>query len=308
MKTLVALAAKCVGLAVLLLAGSGEASAQSLLTIRDGATGEVRTFTSDNSSFGLSGDNRSVYFTAGISSPVAALVGSWWSVKLEAPEGETLHPGQFANAGCPGWGRTGRAPGLQATDNNPVCRLSTGDSVWGSFVIRQIGFAADGRVNSLEATFVQRVGSSIAPALTGTLRYNAGPMQFIAKAPREFPWGYINEDNLGDTSFFALTGTTGGLTYDASVMKDQWRIAIAPPTGTTLGVGRYSIRGQADASNARLFIARGLDGQACNPNGELEIQDIQVDADGQVTKLRATFVYRCPGSTAALRGTIRHRL
>ena len=35
-------------------------------------------------------------------------------------------------------GRSGRAPGMQVTDNNPICRPGAdGDSIWGSFAIRQ---------------------------------------------------------------------------------------------------------------------------------------------------------------------------
>ena len=308
MNMMLALAARLVVGASVVAVGIGQTQAQSLLSVRDTATGEARTFTPEDSSFSLSGNERSLYFTAGITSPGVQAQASWWAVQFEAPEGETLRPGQYLNAGCPFWGRTGRAPGLQVTANNPVCRPSSGDSVWGSYVIRQIGFDAEGRVDSLEATFVQRQGGPTQPPLYGTLRYNARPLQFSARAASGFPWGRIAQDNFGDTSFFSLRGTPQGLVYDASVLKDQWRILIAPPIGTALESGRYRTAAVPDENTAQLFIWRGLNEETCNAVGELNVQGLETDGSGQVTALHATFLYRCPGSHQPLRGTIRHRL
>lgn len=305
MKTLVAVAAKFAGFAGLLLAGSGDAIAQSMLTIRS-PSGESRTFTPDNSRFTLEGNSRSLYFTAGINVKMA---GHWWEIKLEAPEGETLRPGRYLNVGCTGWARTGRAAGLGVTDNNPVCKLGNHDAVWGSFDIRQISFAEDGRIKSVEATFVQRLESPAAPALTGTFRYDASPLQFQVAAGRNFPWGAISQDNYGDSSFFALSGDLTGLVYEASVPRDHWRIRIAPPTGRVLAPGRYATSDQADSSHAQMIVYRDLQySPRCASTGELKIEDLRLNDAGQVDGLRATFLMRCNGYPAPLRGTIRHNL
>lgn len=305
MNTLVALTARCVGVAALLCTGIGEASAQSMLTIRS-PTGEERTFTEADSKFTLHGNGHFLAFTAGID---ARLSESWWSIRLEAPEGETLRPGRYLNAGCITWARTGRLPGLEVTANNPVCKFPDGsDFVWGSFDIRQIAFDQDGKVTSIEATFVQRLETPNAPARTGMFRYNAAPLNFTVSAARGFPWGAISQSNHGDSSFFSLTGDTTGLVFEASVPRDQWRIRIAPPTGRLLAVGRYAALSAADANHAGLAVSRTVNDRTCLSTGDLNIEDVRVDTDGKISGLRASFLMRCSGFSTPLRGTIRYHL
>lgn len=298
------LAAKSLGAAALLVAGTGHAPAQSVLSIHDEASGATRVFTPDSATFSISGDGKAINVDV-------SDAGSTWLMRFEAPEGERLAPGRYDDAGCRFPLRLGRAPGIEVTDNNPVCSFALGtDTVWGSFVIRQITYDGAGNVLSLEALFTQRKGSATAPALGGLIRHDARPMSLSLKSGPAFAWGAIAQENHGDTSLFTFDGTSAdGVDYTASVRKDTWRVLIAPPTGKLLRVGRYRTRAAADSGNAGLRILRGLGlSPSCpDPSGLLDIQKMRVNSVGTILGLQATFEYRCGGSKAALRGTIRHR-
>ena len=287
----------------LLLAASGPASAQSILSIHDEATGATRVFTPGDSRFSLSGDGRGLNVAA--EGP-----GGGWYLRFEAPEGQFLAPGRYDQAGCRFPLRMGRAPGLEVTDNNPACSYGLGaDTLWGSFAIRQIAYDTAGKVTSLEALFTQRKGAPTAPALAGLVRYEARPLSLTLKSGAGFALGAIAQENHGDSGIFALEGTVSdGIHYSASVRKDTWRILIDPPTGRQLQVGRYTTRAFAGASHAGLLIVRGV-GQpwrcADAEEGVLDIQAIRVNPAGTILGLRASFEYRCGGTRPALRGRIR---
>ncbi len=282
--------------------GAGPVRAQSVLSIHDQATGTTRVFTPGNATFAVAGDGHAVDIE--VADP-----GTSWYLRFEAPIGETLAPGRYANAGCRAPLRMGRAPGLEVTDNNPACSVGLGtDTLWGSFVIRQIAYDSAGKVASLEAKFVQRKGSPTAPALAGLLRYMARPMSLVLNSDPGFVWGAIAQENHGDTSLFTLEGTKAdGLEYIASVRKDIWRVLIVPPTGQQLNVGSYSTRAGADPRRAGLLILRGLDQPArCSEaSGRLDIQKMRMNSLGVIQSLQATFTYRCEGARPALHGTIR---
>lgn len=297
------LAAKSLGAVAILFAGMSQATAQSVLSIHDETTGATRVFTPDTATFSISGDGKAI--NVDVNDP-----GTGWFMRFEAPEGGTLAPGRYDDAGCRFPLRMGRAPGIEVTDNNPVCSFALGaDTVWGSFVIRQITYDGAGNVASLEALFTQRKGSATAPALGGLIRYDARPMSLSLKSDRGFGWGAIAQDNHGDTSLFTFEGTTAdGVDYGASVRKDTWRVLIDPPTGKLLRIGRYRTRAAADSGHAGLLILRGLGlSPSCpTPTGVIDIQKLRVNSVGTILGLQASFEYRCGGSRAALRGTIRH--
>ncbi|MFD0737830.1 hypothetical protein ACFQZQ_00805 [Lysobacter koreensis] len=304
MNTTLKPAARAVAAAAILLAASTQAPAQSILSIHNDASGYDRVFLPADSVFLANGDGKAINVT--VAGP-----GDAWYLRFEAPAGETLGPGVYTNAGCPLGLRMGRAPGMGITDNNPVCSDSQGiDNLFGSFAIRQIDYDAEGNLTSLEATFTQRLGSANAPALGGLIRYQARPLSLLLNASPAFAWGAIAQANHGDTSVFTLDGTVAdGFEYQASVLKDTWRISVAPPTGQPLKAKTYQTSDAADPDHASLRIRRGLGAMApacANPSGKLEIQSMKVNGAGAIQNLRATFVYRCSGSAAALRGTIRY--
>lgn len=294
--------------AIALAAAHGVASAERLLTVRDQATGQTKTLTAANASFSMSevGDTLNIAIAAQSPSARAAFIGNSWFLKFAAPPGEKLRPGQYENAGCPGAFRTGRAPSLEVTENNPICRAM--DAVWGNFVIRQIAYDAAGKANAIELTFKQRAGSADAAPLTGLLRLDTAPLSLALDSDPGFAWGSIAQKNFGDSSLFSLTGTTAGLDYTASVIKDRWSFAIEPPTGLQLQEGRlYTTRNFADGPHAGLLILRGPQPQSCHDaSGSLRIRKMDTDPTGNVLGLHAEFEYRCGGTAPALRGTIRY--
>lgn len=297
-------AARLLCVAALMLAAAGQAAAQSVLSLHDEAAGTTQVFTPGDTRFFVSGDGSAI-------NVAAEHPGGGWYLRFEAPDGQTLAPGRYADAGCRSPLRMGRAPGLEVTDNNPACNFSQGvDSLYGSFVIRQINFNDAGNVVSLEALFTQRKGSATAPALGGFVRYEAKAMSFAVKSDPGFAWGAIDQISYGDTNLFTLDGTaTEGMDYTASGQKETWRLLITPRTGQQLQARRYKTRGAADTSHAGLIIRRGLGGQpmACaNPSGVLDIRTIRYSVFGVVLNLQADFVYRCGGTKPALRGTIRY--
>jgi hypothetical protein len=296
-----------------LFAGIHDASAERLLTVRDQATGQSVTLTGADAGFVIDGSGDGVNIDVFAQSLKAAapgfVSGATWFMRFEAPPGETLRPGRYVKAGCPFALRTGRAPSMQVTEDNPVCRPDV-DSIWGSFEIRQIAYDTAGKVTSIELTFKQHVGSPDAPPLTGLLRLDAQPLSLALESDRRFAWGRISQRHFGDTSLFTLTGTTAGVDYTASVIKDHWAITIAPPEGQLLEAGKtYTTRNFATGPHAGLVVLRGLGFQGCSDaTGSLRVRGLNTDASGNVVGLHADFEYRCAGSTAALHGTIHHQL
>lgn len=296
--------ATSLGAAVILFAGSSPAPAQSILSIHDQATGTTRVFSPGNATFSVSGDGHAVDID--VADP-----GTSWYLRFEAPIGETLAPGRYDDAGCRVPLRMGRAPGMEVTDNNPACSVGLGmDTLWGSFVIRQIAYDAAGKVASLEAMFTQRKGSPTAPALGGLIRYEARPVSLALHSDPGFVWGAIAQESHGDTGLFTLEGTViDGLDYTASVRKDIWRVLIVPPTGRPLRIGSYSTKAAAENHRAGLLVLRGFDQPARCPeaSGRLDIQKMRANAVGVIQSLQASFTYRCGGARPALHGTIRFK-
>jgi hypothetical protein len=93
--------------------------------------------------------------------------GDWWSLDLAAPLGKTLAPGTYDEAHR--YPFQGAGPGLDLSGNGRGCNTLTG-----SFTIQKIGFADDGRVQRLDATFEQHCEGG-ATAARGELHINNVP-------------------------------------------------------------------------------------------------------------------------------------
>jgi hypothetical protein len=87
--------------------------------------------------------------------------GDWWSLHLEAPEGQTLQPGTYADATR--WPFNDGGAGLDVSGNGRGCNQLTG-----SFVIKSYQPGTNGDVDELLATFEQHCEGA-APALRGTV-------------------------------------------------------------------------------------------------------------------------------------------
>jgi hypothetical protein len=87
--------------------------------------------------------------------------GDWWSLHLEAPEGQTLQPGTYE--GATRWPFNDTGAGLDVSGNGRGCNELTG-----SFVIKSYRPGTNGDVDELLATFEQHCEGA-APALRGTV-------------------------------------------------------------------------------------------------------------------------------------------
>lgn len=286
-----------------IMAGAGAGRADAAETITDYrytsepgdyiGSGGRGAFTSANSTISISGTN--AYLTVNITNG-----NERWSVDLAAPRGEKLRPGKHYDAERAAF-RTGLAPGLDVSGNGRGC-----NEVWGQFSIRQISADSTGKVTMLEATFIQHCESARAPALKGTVRFNARPLTYsFTSDAGDWIGGGISKQYFGDTTTFSLQGDDTSVSYSVSGRRDDWNIDIRPPTGQRLQPGTYDTARFAGTSVAGLDVSGN--GRGCNASrGRLTIRTITFNTQGTITSLNASFIQRCDGDSAALRGTIRH--
>lgn len=276
------------------------ASAQSILSLHDQATGTTQVF--------VPSDAYPPFSVWGDGSTINVHVPPDYYLHFEAPEGQKLAPGAYPGAGCRKPLRHGRAPGLEVTNNNPACGAEQ-DIQFGSFNIRQVAYDTSGEVESLEAVFIQRLGSPRAPALGGLVRIEARPLSFHLTSGADSGWGRQNQRHHGDTSLFSMEGSTAdGIVYEASGLKHKWSVLITPPHGRLLATGRYLTKSAPGSRHAGLKVLLGdHETVECpDPSGALRIQKVVADQHGTIQRLRASFEYRCAGRESVLRGVIRH--
>ena len=115
------------------------------------------TFTHADSSFAVSG-------VPGDLTVVVRGKGQDWGVRIAAPFGDSLVPGQYLNATQVA---STAAPRIEISDNGRAC-----PHTYGSFTINAIGFAPDGTPNMLDADLEQHCESPTAPALHASIRYH----------------------------------------------------------------------------------------------------------------------------------------
>jgi len=204
------------------------------LSLRDAASGRTQVMDDTNSLFTIAGNSNRMVVSSSRRSGSPPSPGTPLSQKLvitvQAPVGETLKPGIYADAGCPGY-PSGRVYRLEVTRNNPLCRGH--DTVYGWVSIRQITFDSTGRPDSVEMIFSQRVGSPTAPLLSGLLRYDAYPKYFRLESGAAGPWGAISENDYGDTSYVMAYGDYYNFVVATSdAIKGRWQVTLrAPATG-----------------------------------------------------------------------------
>ncbi|MEU9591256.1 hypothetical protein AB0D84_16240 [Streptomyces sp. NPDC048193] len=228
---------------------------------------------------------------------------TWWEVELAAPKGDTLRPGVYRDVEKAAF-RTGRAPGLDVGGAGRSC-----DDVYGRFSVNQIETDASGAVTVLDATYVQRCGSATAPALKGTVKYNAFPLSYsYSSDPDDWIARGASGTHSGATSIFGLRPWAGGrgLQYNVEGKREDFSALMTPPTGAVFEAGRTYPIARTDSEGVAGFSVSG-NGRGCNTvTGTLTITRLARDEAGAVTAFAATFVQHCEGAEAALRGTIRY--
>ena len=253
------------------------------------------------STFKVSVSGTAADLTMNVSGTNNSGVYEWWSARLAAPSGQTLHPGTFTGAERAAF-RTGLAPGLDINGDGRGCNTLTGQ-----FTIYQLKTDSAGNVVQIDAEAKQYCDNSTS-ALTAELRLNAKPMDLtLTSDAGDYVGQGISKTYDASTSTFGLQAYgASGINYTVSGLGDNWQAIITPPTGGQLTKGvTYATSRMADANNAGLDFFG--DGRGCNTStGSLTINNILRDANGNVTGLNATFVQHCEGATPALHGTIRY--
>ncbi|MBP8532644.1 hypothetical protein [Streptomyces sp. MK37H] len=255
------------------------------------------SYTAPSDTIEINGTAR--YLTVSVSN-----ANDFWDIGLAAPEGETLHPGVYHDAER-ALSRTGRAPGLDVSGNGRGC-----NEVYGQFAIDQIETDASGAVTSLEATFTQNCDWAAAPALQGTVRFQARPLSYAYTSDHgDYIGGGRSNDYTGSTSIFGLSGSgapMNTINYSVSGKRDNWSVRMAAPSGQSLEAGKtYRTTGLGGDDTARL--EAGGNGHGCSrSNGDLTITELSYDAAGKIATFAATFTQHCEGVEPALHGTIHY--
>ncbi|WP_223619094.1 hypothetical protein [Lysobacter sp. ESA13C] len=300
----------CAGFAASMMC-AGPAAADSLLTYVDPNTGQRHTYTAATADFSL--HQAGEYLTISVQGRDGRPPST--SVLIVPPAGQTLIPGRYYEAQCPGF-LFGRTPGLVVSGwtgydcgDDPG---HDGDESWGWYALRQIQRDAAGAITGAEIAYSQHFNGPDSPAVVGTIRHGVEPLSFVLNG-LVAPDTYSNKGFYGDTSFFALSGSTSGVHFEVAGRRDTWSVGIKPPSGRTLQVGTYSLAEFADASHASV----GVDGEPngssnggyCpSVSGSLQIKSIGFDAAGKVTGLYAIFEQRCSADAPqSLNGVIHYR-
>jgi hypothetical protein len=225
-----------------------------------------------------------------------------WTADLAAPRGDVLRPGVYRDAERAPF-RTGRAPGLDVSGDGRGC-----NEVYGQFTINQIATDDSGAVTLLDASFTQHCESATAPALKGTVKFNAFPLSYhFASDPGDWVGGGVTKTYTNSTTVFGFTGAPNGFGYSVSGLRDNWTVSFSDVSGAPLVAGRtYTTTRFGDADHARLDV--GGDGRGCNESsGTLTVTKLSTDpATGNITSLAATFTQHCENGTPALNGTIHY--
>ena len=157
-----------------------------------------------------------------------------------------------------------------------------------------------------DVTFVQHCETPTAPALRGTLHYQALPLSYQQTSDAgDYIGQGVSKRYLGSTSIFSVSGNATGFTARVSGLGDGWSITVAAKSGRQLVVGRtYPTARSADASHAGLDVNR--DGRACRTStGSLTITALTV-TNGAITALSVSFAQHCEGAVPALGGTLHY--
>lgn len=196
--------------------------------------------------------------------------------------------------------RTGLSPGVDAVWDGAQC-----DEVWGAFTISQIGYAADGRVNLLEASFAQSCEPRATP-LVGVVKYRSRPL-FFTYDSTPGDWLGLGQEHtfLGYTSDFELTGNASTIAFSVEGDREYWSVDINAPTSGTLAPGTYQTASWGSGTSVAGLRVRAPGRGCSNYAGTLTIVDVRFNGAGAVTALHAYFSVTCDGGPP-LEGTIRH--
>ncbi|WP_086821255.1 hypothetical protein [Allokutzneria sp. NRRL B-24872] len=258
--------------------------------------GATRSYVAPKDSVTLSGNAETL--TLGVRSADGK---EWWDVQIAAPRGQRLQPGVYRDAERASF-RTGRAPGLDVGGTGRGC-----NQVWGEFAVDQIETDASGAVTVFEATFTQNCEGPKAPALKGTVRWQAFPLsyKFVSDEGDYIGGGQTKSYRGANTVFTVGESFNGAITLGVSGQRDGWNVEFAPPKGQRLAVGTYTNAKRYPFNDGSPGLNVSGNGRGCNElSGSFTITELVTDAGGKVKAFAATYEQFCERGTAALRGTV----
>jgi hypothetical protein len=190
---------------------------------------------------------------------IDAADGSWWDGDFEAPSGDILAPGDYANATRYPFNGTGA--GLDLSGNGRGCNQLTG-----KFKVTSIAFTSNATLRRFGATFEQHCEGEV-PALRGTFEYRVpfgdttapGRVSNLQLA-REGGFVRASWTNPTDADFKAtivryLTGTTAPADPNSGRLAlagaaTSARIATAP--GRAVSVAAFAVDSAGNFSRAAM--------------------------------------------------------
>jgi hypothetical protein len=135
----------------------------SLTSQRGDYVGQGRSITVSSPSWRF----RATFFSPDSISIMADSGTTLWSVDLAAPRGKPLRAGTYTNAERSAF-RTASAPGVDVGGDARGCNQD-----YGNFTVTTMTVDSQGQMTAFEASFEQHCESPTAPALRGTIRFDA---------------------------------------------------------------------------------------------------------------------------------------
>ena len=188
--------------------------------------GASYTYTPANARLGASGSR------AVVGMGVDAANGDWWGATFDAPDGDIIAPGTFADAHR--YPFNGSGPGLDVSGSGRGCNELTG-----SFTINEAQYRDDGYLRTLDVSFEQHCEGAT-PALRGRLQWRAGDTTPLP------PW------MPGESGTFVPTGPPLGLTLPV----DSATLGSVPPPAAPAAAPRFRLRFVKVARHGRALVFR----------------------------------------------------
>jgi hypothetical protein len=261
--------------------------------------GAQQAFTSADGTFSVSGT------TADLTVNFRTTDGAqYWTAEIAAPRGQKLQPGVYYQAERAPF-RTGRAPGIDVFGDSRGCNTD-----FGTFAVNQLAAKGDGTITMLDIDFVQHCESASAPALKGSILFDARPLSYSFKSQKgDWVGAGRAKTYLNSTSTFTVSGDQNSIEFGVSGLQDYWTVQLGAPQGQTLHAGVYLGATRSpfgDPSAPGLTVVS--DGAGCNQDfGSFVIDAIRFNKACDLTELSASFVQRCESLTApALVGVIHY--
>lgn len=229
--------------------------------------GQSKTYTNANATFLVAGDRMRLTVR------VAGTDGKTWDLRLKAPVNDEFRPYEYWFAEREGF-ETGRAPSMDFSGDGRACA-----DVYGSFTIRQIGYDANGKVNMLEATVLQRCDSAEGPPLAVVLMYRAPQLNFSMKSEAIDTYVGLGQTVrlYGDTSIFSIGSPGPTEQIYVSGLGTSFFITLELPYGhERFQKGTYVTMSRATGNLGGMDFSMGSRGGG--GYGKLEILSITYDS------------------------------